>query len=176
MPERRVGFAVGFAGRVGARFAKRPKDAWVSQWGSGLGRGLLFGLGPRLPNVAKARGFHSGFREGFVFRVGASIAKYPKGVWVSRWVSFFWLGGGMGFAWVAWGLQGAAAVCGVRQFSRLELHRRRTSSIVMARSGLDPHGAKSATQLYTYEVFLWRTPLMITTNNWEYRCGAGDSK
>ena len=28
---------------------------------------------------------------------------------------------------------------------------------------------QSATQLYTYEVFLWRTPLMLTTNNWDYR-------
>ena len=26
---------------------------------------------------------------------------------------------------------------------------------------------QSATQLYTYEVFLWRTPIMITTNNWD---------
>ena len=26
---------------------------------------------------------------------------------------------------------------------------------------------QSATQLYTYEVFLWRTPIMVTTNNWE---------
>ena len=25
---------------------------------------------------------------------------------------------------------------------------------------------QSATQLYTYEVFLWRTPIMISTNNW----------
>ena len=32
-------------------------------------------------------------------------------------------------------------------------------------------GAKlgqSATQLFSYEVFLWRTPIMMTTNNWEY--------
>ena len=27
---------------------------------------------------------------------------------------------------------------------------------------------QSATQLYTYEVFLWKIPLMLTTNNWEY--------
>ena len=27
---------------------------------------------------------------------------------------------------------------------------------------------QSATQLYTYEVFLWRTPIMLTTNNWDY--------
>ena len=27
---------------------------------------------------------------------------------------------------------------------------------------------QSATQLYTYEVFLWKTPLMLTTNCWEY--------
>ena len=27
---------------------------------------------------------------------------------------------------------------------------------------------QSATQLYTYEVFLHKTPLMLTTNNWEY--------
>ena len=27
---------------------------------------------------------------------------------------------------------------------------------------------QSATQLYTYEVFLHRTPLMLTTNFWEY--------
>ena len=27
---------------------------------------------------------------------------------------------------------------------------------------------QSATQLYTYEVFLWRVPIMITTNNWNY--------
>ena len=27
---------------------------------------------------------------------------------------------------------------------------------------------QSATQLYTYEVFLWRTPLMLTTNNFDY--------
>jgi hypothetical protein len=26
---------------------------------------------------------------------------------------------------------------------------------------------QSATQLYTYEVFLWRTPLIVTTNNWD---------
>ena len=26
---------------------------------------------------------------------------------------------------------------------------------------------QSATQMYTYEVFLWRTPLMLTTNNWD---------
>ena len=25
---------------------------------------------------------------------------------------------------------------------------------------------QSATQLFSYEVFLWRTPLMVTTNNW----------
>ena len=27
---------------------------------------------------------------------------------------------------------------------------------------------QSATQLYTYEVFLWKMPLMLTTNCWEY--------
>ena len=27
---------------------------------------------------------------------------------------------------------------------------------------------QSATQLYTYEVFLWRIPIMLTTNNWDY--------
>jgi hypothetical protein len=27
---------------------------------------------------------------------------------------------------------------------------------------------QSATQLYTYDVFVWRTPLMVTTNNWQY--------
>ena len=27
---------------------------------------------------------------------------------------------------------------------------------------------QSATQVYTYEVFLWRTPLMLTTNNFDY--------
>ena len=27
---------------------------------------------------------------------------------------------------------------------------------------------QSATQLYTYEVFLWRTPLILTTNNFDY--------
>ena len=27
---------------------------------------------------------------------------------------------------------------------------------------------QSATQLYSYEVFLWRTPIMLTTNNWDY--------
>jgi hypothetical protein len=27
---------------------------------------------------------------------------------------------------------------------------------------------QSATQLYTYEVFLWKVPLMLTTNNWDY--------
>eukprot|EP00973_Karenia_brevis_P096215 12431214-Karenia_brevis.AAC.1 len=27
---------------------------------------------------------------------------------------------------------------------------------------------QSATQLYTYEVFLWKTPIMLTTNNWDY--------
>ena len=27
---------------------------------------------------------------------------------------------------------------------------------------------QSATQLWTYEVFLWRTPLMLTTNNYDY--------
>ena len=26
---------------------------------------------------------------------------------------------------------------------------------------------QSATQLFSYEVFLWRTPLMLTTNNWD---------
>ena len=26
---------------------------------------------------------------------------------------------------------------------------------------------QSATQLYTYEVFLWRTPIILTTNNWD---------
>lgn len=26
---------------------------------------------------------------------------------------------------------------------------------------------QSATQLYSYEVFLWRTPIILTTNNWE---------
>ena len=26
---------------------------------------------------------------------------------------------------------------------------------------------QSATQLYTYEVFLWRVPIMLTTNNWD---------
>ena len=26
---------------------------------------------------------------------------------------------------------------------------------------------QSATQLYTYEVFLWRTPIVVTTNNWD---------
>ena len=25
-----------------------------------------------------------------------------------------------------------------------------------------------ATQLFAYEVFLWRTPIMLTTNNWKY--------
>ena len=32
-------------------------------------------------------------------------------------------------------------------------------------------GAKlgqSATQLYTYEVMLWRTPIILTTNKWDY--------
>ena len=28
--------------------------------------------------------------------------------------------------------------------------------------------AQSATQLYTYPVFLWRVPIILTTNNWEY--------
>ncbi len=27
---------------------------------------------------------------------------------------------------------------------------------------------QSATQLYTYEIFLWRVPIIITTNNWSY--------
>ena len=27
---------------------------------------------------------------------------------------------------------------------------------------------QSATQLFAYEVFLWRTPIMLTTNNWKY--------
>ena len=27
---------------------------------------------------------------------------------------------------------------------------------------------QSATQLYTYEVFLWKVSLILTTNNWEY--------
>ena len=27
---------------------------------------------------------------------------------------------------------------------------------------------QSATQLYTYKVFLWRTPIMITTINWDF--------
>jgi hypothetical protein len=27
---------------------------------------------------------------------------------------------------------------------------------------------QSSTQLFTYELFLWRTPLMITTNNFDY--------
>ena len=26
---------------------------------------------------------------------------------------------------------------------------------------------QSATQMYTYEVFLWRTPIMLTTKNWD---------
>ena len=26
---------------------------------------------------------------------------------------------------------------------------------------------QSATQLYTYEVFLWMVPIMLTTNNWD---------
>ena len=26
---------------------------------------------------------------------------------------------------------------------------------------------QSATQMYTYEVFLWRIPIMLTTNNWD---------
>ena len=29
---------------------------------------------------------------------------------------------------------------------------------------------QSATQLYTYEVFLWRTPMILTTNNWDLSC------
>ena len=27
---------------------------------------------------------------------------------------------------------------------------------------------QSATQLFTYEVFLWRVPIILTTNNWNY--------
>ena len=27
---------------------------------------------------------------------------------------------------------------------------------------------QSATQLYSYFVFLWRVPLILTTNNWDY--------
>ena len=27
---------------------------------------------------------------------------------------------------------------------------------------------QSATQMYAYDVFLWRTPLMLTTNNFDY--------
>ena len=33
---------------------------------------------------------------------------------------------------------------------------------------------QSATQLYTYPVFLWRVPLILTTNNWDYS-GFNDS-
>ena len=45
------------------------------------------------------------------------------------------------------------------------------SFIVNNKKLLQAHvdGAKlgqSATQLYTYEVFLWRVPIMLTTNNW----------
>ena len=29
---------------------------------------------------------------------------------------------------------------------------------------------QSATQLYTYEVFLWRVPIILTTNNWDLNC------
>ncbi len=31
-----------------------------------------------------------------------------------------------------------------------------------------PRWGQSATQLYTYAVFLWRTPIMLTTNTWDY--------
>ena len=33
---------------------------------------------------------------------------------------------------------------------------------------------QSATQLFTYEVFLWRTPIILTTNNWKLDCLADD--
>ena len=33
---------------------------------------------------------------------------------------------------------------------------------------------QSATQLFTYEVFVWRTPIILTTNNWKLDCLAED--
>lgn len=33
---------------------------------------------------------------------------------------------------------------------------------------------QSATQMFTYEVFLWRTPMILTTNNWDLSCLAAD--
>ena len=35
---------------------------------------------------------------------------------------------------------------------------------------------QSATQLYTYEVFLWRIPIMLTTNVWDYASYAEPDK
>ena len=29
---------------------------------------------------------------------------------------------------------------------------------------------QSATQMYTYEVFLWKVPIVLTTNNWDLSC------
>ena len=33
---------------------------------------------------------------------------------------------------------------------------------------------QSATQMFTYEVFLWRTPMVLTTNNWDLSSLAAD--
>ena len=33
---------------------------------------------------------------------------------------------------------------------------------------------QSATQMFTYEVFLWRTPMVLTTNNWDLSGLAAD--
>ena len=35
---------------------------------------------------------------------------------------------------------------------------------------------QSATQLFSYEVFLWRTPMILTTNNWDLSTLADDEK
>ena len=35
---------------------------------------------------------------------------------------------------------------------------------------------QSATQLFTYEVFLWRVPIIITTNNWNLKDVCAEDK
>ena len=133
MPKGRVGFTVGFG--------------WVS----------FFGLGPDLPNAKKARGFHCGVRVGFAFLVGARFAKGPKVAWVSQWVSLFGLGPD---------LPTKGALRGYRRGKHKATLLEEMASpkfVVSNKKVLQAHvdGAilgQSATQLYTYEVFLWRMP------------------